>query len=75
MNGTAFAIDTPDYHNYMLDSSSLYKAGNSQQADDGKDLGALIDKIDEALTRKQYVCPKDSWCYGKACGSGGPCPD
>src|SRR5712671_625239 len=52
-----------DYHGYVLDSSSAYKAGGSRQASDGQQVGANIGDIDTALTLNQYSC-------STACGTG-----
>jgi len=52
-----------DYHGYVLDSSSAYKAGGSRQASDGQQVGANIGDIDTALTLNQYSC-------SSACGTG-----
>jgi hypothetical protein len=48
MNGAAFDNSDSDYHNYLLVSSSQYKAGNANAADDGTDLGANLGAIDSA---------------------------
>jgi hypothetical protein len=60
-------ITLPDYHNFALHSSSLFKSGGTQQASDGTDMGANIPAIDAAQTLNQYLC-------ATACGSG-PYPD
>jgi hypothetical protein len=57
-----------DYHNYALRSDSLFFAGNSQQASDGKSMGADISAIDNAETTTTYTCPY-------TCGSPGPFVD
>jgi len=57
-----------DYHNFALRSDSLFFAGNSQQASDGKSMGADISAIDNAETTTTYTCPY-------TCGSPGPFVD
>jgi hypothetical protein len=67
MSGTTMPITVPDYHNFGLDPTSLFKTGGAQAASDGTDMGANIPAIDAAQTLNQYVC-------ATACGSG-PFPD
>jgi hypothetical protein len=67
MSASSMPLTLPDYHNFALVSSSLFRAGGTQQASDGTDMGANIPAIDAAQTLNQYVC-------ATACGSG-PFPD
>src|SRR4029077_15065198 len=57
-----------DYHNFALRSDSLFFAANSEQASDGKSMGADITAIDSAETTTTYTCPY-------TCGSPGPFSD
>jgi hypothetical protein len=57
------ALNMSDWHNYKLDTSSVFR----NAAADGKDMGADISKIEAAQTSTQYTC-------STPCGSG-PFPD
>jgi hypothetical protein len=67
-NASSLVLAPADYHDFVLDPSSVFKATGSQSASDGKDMGANIPAIDAAQTLNQYVC-------GTSCGSLGPYPD
>jgi Right handed beta helix region len=63
MSGAAFDENDSSYHNYGLVASSQYKAGATNAADDGTDMGATFGSIDAAQVSTQYGCES-------ACGSG-----
>jgi hypothetical protein len=67
MNGAPYQANAPTIDGYSLDPSSIYIAGQSRQASDGKSLGADIAAIKAAQQATQYVCPTP-------CGTG-PKPD
>jgi hypothetical protein len=68
MSASSMPLTLGDYHGYELMSGSVFKAGGSQQASDGTDMGPNIPAIDAAETNNVYVC-------ATACGSPGPYPD
>ncbi|MGA7220428.1 MAG: hypothetical protein WBX38_19085 [Candidatus Sulfotelmatobacter sp.] len=68
MSASSMPMTLTDYHGFELLSGSIFKAGASEQASDGTDMGANIPAIDAAQTANVYVC-------GSACGSPGPYPD
>jgi hypothetical protein len=67
-NASSLVLSPSDYHDLALDSTSVFRAGGSQPASDGTDMGANIPAIDAAQTLNQYSC-------GTTCGSPGPYPD
>lgn len=68
MNTTAYQPNAVDYHDYVLNSNSVFKAGGARQASDSTQVGANIPAIDSALTAPIYVCLTP-------CGIFGPNPD
>jgi hypothetical protein len=68
MSAGSLPLAPNDYHDFVLVPTSLFKAGGSQQASDGKDMGASISAIDAAQSQNTFVCDT-------VCGTPGPYPD
>ena len=68
MSASSMPLTLPDYHAYSLITGSVFKAGGSEQASDGTDMGVNIPALDAAQTANTFVCPT-------SCGSPGPYPD
>ena len=68
MSATSMPMTLTDYHGFELLAGSVFKAGGSEPASDGIDMGANIPAIDAAETANTYVC-------ASPCGSLGPYPD
>lgn len=67
-NASQLNINLADYHNWALDSSSLYRAGASSPAADATDMGARIGNIDTRMSEQTFSCPV-------TCASPGPFPN
>ncbi len=68
LNSASMPLTLSDYHQFALSPSSVFYAGNADDALDGTAMGANIAAIDAAQTQNLYVC-------ATPCGSTGPYPD
>jgi len=55
MSASSMPLVLPDYHNFALIAGSSFKAGGSEQASDGTDMGVNMSAIDAAQTTNQYA--------------------